>query len=331
MSAKVMRTRRRLLFVSLVVVVAACGSRTGLLVPLDFEAGGDAKPDGSVIHHIDAMSEEDALDEEEALPPLDVRPPPPDVAIPSDCVDAGQTLIYLIASDNNLYSFYPPTAAFTPIGAIACPSVDPSATPFSMAVDRKGIAYIVFQSGQLFRVSTANAACVKTGFAADSSVFASTYGMGFSQDLDGGETLYVASSVGGNLAASLATIDVLNGYKLHVVGPFEPTINLSELTGTGGGGLFAFWGPNGNQSPGSAIVQIDKATAQVTNSSSLPTVSQGTGWAFAFWGGDFYTFTAPGGSTVVHRFDPSDGTVVQVAHTDHEIVGAGVSTCAPQL
>src|ERR1700679_4023922 len=107
MSRRLMRPRRRLLFVAIVGLVAACGSRTGLLVPLDLEAGGDAKGDGSILHHIDAApSEEDALDEEEALPPLDVQRPPPDVAIPSDCVDAGTTLIYLIASDNDLYSFY---------------------------------------------------------------------------------------------------------------------------------------------------------------------------------------------------------------------------------
>jgi len=332
MSAKVMRTRRRLLFASLVVVVAACGSRTGLLVPLDFDAGGDAKGDSSVIHHIDAaMSDEDALDEEDALPPLDVRPPPPDVAIPSDCVDAGSTLIYLISVSNNLFSFNPPTAAFTQIGTIACPTVDGTSTPFSMAVDRKGIAYIVFSpSGELFRVSTANAACIPTGFAMGQHGFASTFGMGFSQDgVDGGESLYVASSLG-NGPAELATIDVMNGYNLRLIGAFAPPINLAELTGTGAGGLFAFWGPNGNTMPGSAIVQIDKGTAQVTNSSPLPGVSQGNGWAFAFWGGDFYTFTAPGGSTVVTRFNPNDGSILQVAQTNEEIVGAGVSTCAPQ-
>jgi hypothetical protein len=323
-----MRTRRRLLFASLVLVVAACGSRTGLLVPLDFEAGGDAKPDGSIIHRIDATPPDDALDEAEALPPLDVRPPPPDVAIPSDCVDAGSTFIYLISAENNLYSFYPPSATFTQIGTIACPDTG-GTNPFSMAVDRKGIAYIVFESGQLFRVSTANAACVATGFAVGQQQFASTFGMGFSQDLDGGETLYVASSQG-ILAPSLATIDVANGYTLNTVGAFEPTINLAELTGTGAGGLFAFWGPNGNENTPSAIVQIDKDNAQVTNSSTLPGIAQGSGWAFAFWGGNFYTFTAPGGSTVVNRFDPNDGTVVQVAETDDEIVGAGVSTCAPQ-
>ncbi|HEY3818061.1 MAG TPA: hypothetical protein VGL81_12870 [Polyangiaceae bacterium] len=328
-----MRPRRRLLFAAVVALVAACGSRTGLLVPVDFDAGADAKGDGSIIHRIDAaMPEEDALDEEEdALPPLDVRPPPPDVAVPSDCVDAGSTLIYVISVSNNLYSFDPATNAFTQLGTIACPSIDPTATPFSMAVDRKGIAYVVFSpTGELFRVSTANAACVPTGFASGQQQFPPTFGMGFSQDDDGGETLYVASDAVGSQPSQLATIDVANGYTLGIVNSFNPPINLAELTGTGAGGLFAFWAPGGNASAGSAIVQIDKATAQVTNSSPLPTVTQGDGWAFGFWGGAFYTFTAPNGSTVVTRFDPTTGSVVQVAQTDDEIVGAGVSTCAPQ-
>jgi hypothetical protein len=323
-----MRTRRRLLFAALVAAVAACGSRTGLLVPLDEDAGGaDARPD-NIIHHIDATPPEEDAGEEDALPPLDVRPPI-DVILPSDCVDAGSTLIYVIASDNNLYSFYPPTATFTQIGAIACPS---ASQPFSMAVDRKGIAYIVFQDGELFRVSTATAACIPTGFAPAQHGFPTTFGMGFSQNTaDAGETLYVASDATGSAQLSqLATIDVANGYTLSIVGGFNPQINMAELTGTGAGGLFGFWDPGGNTGPTSAIVQIDKATAEVTNSSSLPGVQQGSGWAFAFWGGDFYTFTAPGGSTVVTRFNPNDGTIVQVAQTPDEIVGAGVSTCAPQ-
>jgi hypothetical protein len=66
--------------------------------------------------------------------------------------------------------------------------------------------------------------------------------------------------------------------------------------------------------------------------SDLPGVDIAGGWAFAFWGGDFYTFTAPGDtSTVVQRFRPSDGTVVQVASLSLVVVGAGVSTCAPQM
>ena len=68
--------------------------------------------------------------------------------------------------------------------------------------------------------------------------------------------------------------------------------------------------------------------------SDLP-IEQGNYYAFAFWGGDFFTFTAstnpPPGSTIVTRFRPSDGTVVPVASTPDFIVGAGVSTCASRL
>jgi hypothetical protein len=342
-----MRMRRRFLFASLVVSIAACGSvgiaacgsRTGLLVPGDFEEDSgapDAAPD-SVIRRVDAASdvrEEEARGEEDALPPLDVQVPE-DVVMPSDCPDAGSTFIYVISESNNLYSFYPPSATLTRIGTIACPVRSAAEEPFSMAVDRSGIAYIVFSdqsnpgaSGELFRVSTATAACEPTGFVAGQHGFAPTFGMGFSQsDTDAGETLYVASDT---MPPELGTIDVTNGYALNVVGSFNPPITQAELTGTGAGDLFGFWGTGGNGNPNSAIVQIDKTTAQVTNSSTLAGIAQGTGWAFAFWGGDFYTFTAPSSTTVVHRFRPSDGSIVQVLQTDQIIVGAGVSTCAPQ-
>ncbi|MGH7281076.1 MAG: hypothetical protein ACRELY_06100, partial [Polyangiaceae bacterium] len=66
-----------------------------------------------------------------------------------------------------------------------------------------------------------------------------------------------------------------------------------------------------------------------TGTDPLPGVTIQGGWAFGFWGGDFYTFTGGGPSTVT-RFRPSDKSIVQVATYPSEIVGAGVSTCAPQ-
>ena len=68
------------------------------------------------------------------------------------------------------------------------------------------------------------------------------------------------------------------------------------------------------------------------------TIEQGCAWAFAFWGGDFYTFTSPpvagscqSGTSIVSRVNPTDGSVVSpYATLGEQIVGAGVSTCAPQ-
>ena len=80
---------------------------------------------------------------QDVLPPLDVTPPRDVNRI--DCAEAGTTYIYLISDKYELYSFDPATLATpTKIGNIACPSDDPNATPFSMAVDRQGIAYILF-------------------------------------------------------------------------------------------------------------------------------------------------------------------------------------------
>jgi hypothetical protein len=284
--------------------------------------------------------------EEDALPPIDVAHAPDVVS--NFCPDAGATLVYVITEQYDLMSFYPPTETFKTIGRIQCPagpSVDGTpATPFSMAVDRDGIAYVVYNTGELFRVSTATAACRSTGFVAGQQGFSEGFGMGYSRDSNGpGETLYIASDDprnpdgGSSGPPRLGTIDTPS-FRLRVVGFFRPALYGAELTGTGAGDLFAFYSLTADGGSLMAIGQVDKTTGQLVGQSVLPGIDRGCGWAFAFWGGDFYTFTAPGtcdrsGSppgTVVHRFSPGDGRIVKVTQIGEEIVGAGVSTCAPQ-
>jgi hypothetical protein len=287
------------------LVVSACGSRTGLDVA-----------EGAAV--LDAGQGPDA---------------PRSVRVPLDCAEAGITYIYAIGEDNSLYSFYPTTGEFTFIGVLDCPAAF-GATPFSMAVDHRGTAYVVFNDGTLFQVSTKTSACEATSFVPGQHGFAN-FGMGFAANVgDGGtgETLYVA----GDMTGALATID-LDTYTLNVVAPFQDAgnaIDMAELTGTGDGRLFAFFAPLGaNETPPSFIDQINPKNAEVLSSVLLPDVVEGEGWAFGFWGGDFYTFTAPDGeTTVVTRYRPSDGSITQVASAPVGvvIVGAGVSTCAPQ-
>jgi hypothetical protein len=156
------------------------------------------------------------------------------------------------------------------------------------------------------------------------------FGMGFaSNDVGTGETLYVATDTDpGALGAINETTLALTS-----VGVFSPPVSSAELTGTGDGRLFAFWAPGGNESPSSAISQIDKTSAQLIANVTLPGVQQGGGWAFAFWGGDFFLFTAPAGPdtpATVQRYDPASGVLdPRTATYPETIVGAGVSTCAP--
>jgi hypothetical protein len=304
---------------------SACGSRTGLLVPPPHDASADVEPDVGPDVGPDVLEEPDAA-EEDALPNIDVIEEPINI-----CPDAGSTLIYLITTQSVLMSFYPPTATFMQIGTINCP--DPAGTnPFSMAVDRtSGLAYVEYQSGNLYRVTTTSPPkCTPTPFIPGQGGYPQQFGMGFSAnavDASTPETLYVSGDQGGVGAGPgiLASIDTTT-FRLTQIGQFNPIISGVELTGTGSGELFAFYTASG----GSAIGQIDRATAQVVGQANLTGLTMGNGWAFAFWGGDFYTFTAPGGGSVVTRYRPSDGSIVQVAQTNLTVVGAGVSTCAPQ-
>jgi hypothetical protein len=316
------------LFAALAPVLGvACGSKTGLIVPVEHDSGVpvDAGPDTAIVDSSLPPEEDSAVVEEDALPPIDVHLPPP-----LDCLDAGATLVYVITENNTLYSFYPPTATFsTVIGNIACPS---TSQPFSMAVSRSGVAYIVFYDGTLYEVDTQSATlpCMPTPFAMGQGGFAPRFGMGFSRDAVGtGETLYVASGSNGGTGGplQLARIDTTT-FQLTVIGNLTPSIDDTELTGTGAGDLFGFYATS---TASSEIAQIDKANAMVTGYAPLPGVAQGSGWAFAYWGGDFYTFTAPStaSGTVVTRYRPSDQSIVQVATLGDVVVGAGVSTCAP--
>lgn len=311
-------------------MLAACGSRTGLFV----EDTPDLLPGGGGVGEDpgrrDGGPRRDGDVEEDALPPLDARPPTDAPPNRLDCPDAAATLVYLISSDFQLYSFDPDSSTPKLIGSIACPAPG-DATPFSMAVDRKGVAYILFTNGRLYRVSTLTAACVETPFQPGQQGF-QQFGMGFAtNDVGPTETLYVAGSRAiGTGNEGLARIDTTT-WTLTRVGAFVPTVINAELTGTGDGRLFGFYAKNGNGDPPTFIGEIDTTNARVLAEKRLDSVALDNGWAFAFWGGDFYAFTAPNQTnSVVTRWRPANDTVTQVATLPARIVGAGVSTCAPQ-
>ena len=287
---------------------ASCGARTDL--------GGHLEVDDATTeadHKADAHADQDVFDAPEDIVF-------PDVPIVTNCADAGTQYIYVITEQNELYSFFPPTLGFTKIGNIGCSS---QATPFSMGVDRSGIAYSVFTDGNLFEISTLNAACKATTFKPGQSGI-TTFGMGFEGAVDAGETLYIAGE--GTNTARLGTIDTQT-FKLSVIGPFQPKNGgRCELTGTGDGRLFAFCLPQ--QGNGGDLVNLDPQTAQIIAEVAVPVGGSQDAFAYAFYGGLFYIFTGSQGSTVT-TFDPISLQTKVVASLSSTIVGAGVSTCAP--
>ncbi len=299
---------------ALLAALAACGSAATRSDPFPVSGGpGDEAgaatpgPDGGL------------------LAPGDAAPVPA-----SGCSDASK-LVYVVSDGNELYSFKPDALVFTKIGRLACPS-DPLATPNSMAVDRAGTAWVNYSDGTLFKVSTRDASCVATGFKPGQSNFLK-FGMAFSSNAAGGseETLYVAGLTdplfGGQ--AGLGRIDTAS-LKLTFIGDYSGNLRGqgAELTGTGDAKLFGFY-----TTEPATVAQLDKSTGATSGNRSLAGVRTGEAWAFSFWGGDFWFYTAQAGqeSQVTRLRTATDGSVAVVlpAVGGFRIVGAGVSTCAP--
>lgn len=178
-------------------------------------------------------------------------------------------------------------------------------------------------------MSTATGACTATSFAVGQDGF-QTFGMGFASDFGGAaERLYISDNNFDMTLRGLGFIDTTT-FKVSFLGPYGADIQRSELTGTGDGRLFAFW-PDNVSGNGSHLTELNKASGGVLAQTNLPVGDVNDAFAFAFWGGDFWIFTGTGGPSDVNRFRPTDGTTTTPTAHPSTIVGAGVSTCAPQL
>lgn len=243
----------------------------------------------------------------------------------SNCA-AEARYVYVIDGNGELYRFDPPSLKFTTIGKVDCGTV--VATPFSMAVDRNANAWVVFTDGHLYKVDTTSAACTPTSFAPGQAGFM-TFGMGFSANGPNSnqDTLFVTNSDFSNPATSgLGTIDTQSLTLTHIAA-YDQLNSRAEMTGTGDGRLYgAFEGTP------YIVAGIDKTTAHIKSQypqNPIQYPPNGSNFAFAFWGGSFWLFVGPGTSTDVFQFDPTKKSTTKVSSVGFEIVGAGVSTCAP--
>jgi hypothetical protein len=238
------------------------------------------------------------------------------------CTEASQW-IYTVDQNATFSRFDPTTLTFTDLGVLSCPA-QPGASPFSMAVDQNAVAWVVYTSGELFQVDTGTAACQATGFQPNQQGVL-VFGMSFVfQPQTGLDTLFVAG--GGqnwNTSGDLATI----GFPSLVLSTIAPVpIGAGELAGTGDGELWDFVDSEDSFSGTATLAQLDPATAGVLTSFQYPSLTTQGGFATKFWGGSFWIFLGPS----VFEVPRATGVLsTAIANTGRDIVGAGVSTCAP--
>lgn len=242
------------------------------------------------------------------------------------CTEAAK-LVYVVSDRNELFSFAPDRVSFTKVGELNCPAG--AATPNSMAIDRAGTAWVNYSDGSLFKVSTNDASCTATSYVPNQAGF-QRFGMAFATDsaTSQDETLYVVGIIGTLGGKGLAKID-LDTMKLTQLGDFSGELKGqgAELTGTGDGRLFGFF----TTQPDATLAEISVKDGSTSNPTSLNGVNTGNAWAFSFWGGDFWFYTAESSdSTVTRKQTSTDGKLSAAKDVGgFRIVGAGVSTCAP--
>ena len=262
--------------------------------------------------------EEPSTEPQPASEPSTEPPEEPVEDPPEDDCDHTSDLIYAIDSNSDqLYLFDPQSHQFQSLGVIDCGMF---VTPESMSVARNGLAYV--RSGsEVYEVDVQTLDCQPTSY--NSPNFGS-FGMGFSTVAPNTweEALFIANG------STLAQLDTQN-WQLSPVGNLP---SQSELTGNAAGELWAFFPL---EQP-AQLSRLSRSTAQIQDSIVLPQFPSPYDidtFAFATWNGDFYLFVRTygmGSSTDVYKVTASGSMIKVVEDSGLNIVGAGVSTCAPE-
>lgn len=270
-----------------------------------------------------------------------------DAPVASGCVDSAK-LVYVVSTQNDLWSFDPGSLAFKKVGALDCPT---TSTPESMAIDEKATAYVAMMDGTLFTVDTSNAHCKPTAYAIEQQQ-RRIYDMSFVRG-PSAETLFVSTTCcysgggvtitnnGGGGLAKLA----LPSYGLSLVGDYTGELAgyPTALAGTGDGRLFGFFPNVSVTTDAGPKAQPTLALIDTSQNGTAPTptpialdgtkVGGGAAYAFSFWGGDFWFYSASSMSTpstvTRYRYGTNKTYAQVVPDTGMTIIGAGVSTCAP--
>jgi hypothetical protein len=267
--------------------------------------------------------EEEPEPEEEQEEPIDEEPEDDDDTTyedpaPEDDCENTSDLVYAMDRDSEtIYLFDPTVPEFTALGTIDCGTW--AGTPGSMAISRDGFAYVRYSDGTLYEVDLTTMACSESSW---SNSFGS-FGMGYATHSSETwrEDLFLANS------KKLAHLDLTTS-SMSVVGSLP---SQAELTGNADGELWAFLPL---ESP-ALLANLDKDDASILSSLKMPSFPNPYDidtFAFATWDGDFYLFVRTygmGSSTDVYHVTPTGSVTLLLEDTGLNVVGAGVSTCAP--
>jgi hypothetical protein len=197
--------------------------------------------------------------------------------------------ILVLSDEAEIWAYTPGLDAFEFLADVNCPGVQ---NPYSMAVDRAGVAWIQYSDdGNVYTFDPKDPGpCSLTNVFAKPAGF-DYFALSFAPDTprDPCDRLYLLNYTGEGPFAEGPGIGALG-----VFDPMSDTVTKlgptdydgGELAGTGGGRLFAFAGVEPAK-----LVEYDKTTAQPLSILPLAGFRKTRASAMAFHGGDTYLFT----------------------------------------
>ncbi|MGF1468313.1 MAG: hypothetical protein ACFCGT_19500 [Sandaracinaceae bacterium] len=224
------------------------------------------------------------------LGPLPDRGPPPVDDPRCGCATGlHNSFIFALSDQAELWTYDPLTDRFEFQVGPACGT---ALTPYSMAIDPKGNAFILDVPSRRMQVLDVNALgpCEDSGFVPtvrEIPLFGMSFVLEdvetqcaglFGQSYDGEGRFEEGDAIGRLVAIEGDPL------RMRILGATD--FNGGELAGTGDGRLFAFAG-----SRPAKLVEYDRTDATVRSVLELPGVSQTNASAFAFFGGDIFIFT----------------------------------------
>jgi len=221
---------------------------------------------------------------------------------------------FVLSRGATLYNFNPTSLVVTKVGKLACSTLE----PFTMAVSN-GVAYVLYQNGELFRVSLDTLNCVKTPLAPSRVGFPSNIGLATLPDSNLLAYGCLPSSQCGCDGALARTSDV-TFYILNSPIAVKPSPQSGfplDIKADAYGRLFAC-------DAAGTLLMMDAKTGALLGRDETG-VRAGSANALLVWNRDLFLFTQQQGR--VHKYDLQTHQASLVATIGDEIVGAGATPC----
>lgn len=198
--------------------------------------------------------------------------------------------IVVLSDEGELWTYTPASGAFALLRAVVCPGVD---TPYSLAVDRAGVAWIQYASdGNLYTFDpAAPGPCAPSGVVPQAAQLTKYFGLSFAAPgpLAACDRLFLFAYSGEGPfteGPGIGALGVYDPQDQSIIKIGSTDYDGGELAGTGEGRLFAFAGADPAK-----LIEYDQASAEALVTSPLPGLRKTRASAFAFHGGDAWFFT----------------------------------------